>query len=78
MDLEGIILSEMGQTEKDKNHMIPLICGIRKTKQMNEHTNKSRIRPINIEKKLMVAGGKMGERQWEIQASSYKMSKSRG
>ena len=28
MDLEIIILSEVSQTEKDKYHMIPLICGI--------------------------------------------------
>ena len=28
MDLEMIILSEVSQTEKDKYHMILLICGI--------------------------------------------------
>ena len=28
MDLEIIILSEVGQKEKDKYHMISLICGI--------------------------------------------------
>ena len=28
MDLEIIILSEVSQTEKDKYHMITLICGI--------------------------------------------------
>ena len=28
MELEIIILSEVGQTEKDKYHMIWLICGI--------------------------------------------------
>ena len=28
MDLETIILSEVNQTEKDKYHMILLICGI--------------------------------------------------
>ena len=28
MDLEGIILSEISQLEKDKYHMISLICGI--------------------------------------------------
>ena len=27
-DLEIIIVSEVSQTEKDKHHMIPLICGI--------------------------------------------------
>ena len=28
MDPEGIMLSELCQTEKDKYHMISLICGI--------------------------------------------------
>ena len=28
MDLEIVILSEVNQTEKDKYHMISLICGI--------------------------------------------------
>ena len=28
MDLEGIMLSKISQTEKDKHHMISLICGI--------------------------------------------------
>ena len=28
MDLEGIILSEISQAEKDKYCMIPLTCGI--------------------------------------------------
>ena len=28
MDLEGIMLSEISQTEKDKYGMISLICGI--------------------------------------------------
>ena len=28
MDLDMIILSEVSQTEKDKYHMISLICGI--------------------------------------------------
>ena len=28
MDLEKVILSEVNQTEKDKYHMILLICGI--------------------------------------------------
>ena len=30
MDLETVILSEVSQTEKDKYHMISLICGILK------------------------------------------------
>ena len=36
IDLESIILSEVSQTEKDKYHMISLICGIfKKMIQMN-------------------------------------------
>ena len=30
MDLEIIILSEVSQTEKEKYHVISLICGIKK------------------------------------------------
>ena len=37
MDLEGIMLNEISQTEKDKYHMISLICGIQKISQMNKH-----------------------------------------
>ena len=37
MDLEGIMLSEISQIEKDKYHMISLLCGILKTKQINKH-----------------------------------------
>ena len=35
MDLEIIILSRVSQTEKDKYHMISLICGIKNMIQMN-------------------------------------------
>ena len=35
MDLEIIILSEISQKEKDKYHMISLICGILKKIKMN-------------------------------------------
>ena len=33
MDLEGIMLSEVSQMEKEKYHMILLLCGIQKNKQ---------------------------------------------
>ena len=40
MDLEGIMLGEISQTEKDKYHMISLICEIKKRRvQMNLSTN---------------------------------------
>ena len=32
MNLEMIILSAVSQTEKDKHHMISVICGIKKKK----------------------------------------------
>ena len=32
MDLEGIMLSEINQSEKDKYHMISLIHGLERTK----------------------------------------------
>ena len=38
MDLEIIILSEISQKEKDKQHMISLICGIQNMTQMNLST----------------------------------------
>ena len=36
MDLDIIILSEVSQTEKDKCHMIALICGILLKNDTNE------------------------------------------
>ena len=35
MQLEIVILSEVSQKEKDKYHMIPLICGIQNMTQIN-------------------------------------------
>ena len=37
MDIEGIMLSEISQTEKEKYCTFSLICGILKTKQMNKY-----------------------------------------
>jgi len=62
MVLEGIILSETNQTEKDKDHMTSFVCGNLKTNELK----KSRIRPINTENKLKVARGK-GIRKWAKQ-----------
>ena len=82
MDLEGIMLSEISQSDTDKHHMISLICGIEKAKQTSKQT-KSKIRPRHTENKLMRARGKwdggMGEMDEEdsgTQASSYQMTKS--
>ena len=35
MDLEGIILNEINHTEKDKFHVITLLCGIEKNELMD-------------------------------------------
>ena len=40
MDLEGIMLSEISQTEKDKYCMVSLICGIWKIQQASEYNKK--------------------------------------
>ena len=45
MDLEIFILSEVSQTEKDKYHMISLICGILKKNDANEHIYKTETEP---------------------------------
>ena len=42
MDLEIVILSEVSQTQKDKYHMISLICGIKK-KGTNELIYKTEV-----------------------------------
>ena len=40
INLEGIILSEISQTEKDKYCMVSLICGIWKIQQASEYNKK--------------------------------------
>ena len=57
IDLEIIVLSEVSQTEKDKYHMISLICGISNI-QMNLFTNRNRL--TDIENKLRVTEGEGG------------------
>ena len=42
IDLEGIMLSEISHTEKDKHHMISLICGIKKQKMNKQNKTKTR------------------------------------
>lgn len=37
MNLEMIILSAVSQTEKDKYHIISVICGIKKKKKKTEN-----------------------------------------
>lgn len=51
MDFEGVMLTEINQTEKDKDCMISLICGILKN---NNNNNKL----LDTENKLVVARGR--------------------
>ena len=74
MELEIIILCEVSQTEKDKYHIILLICGILKKKRYNWTYLQSRNRPIDIEIKLMVTKGWRG-RQREIRKLHITMYK---
>ena len=60
MDLEIIILSEVGETEKDKYHMISLYVDSKKRYKRTYLQNRNRL--TDIENKLMVTKGK---RWWE-------------
>lgn len=42
MELEGIMLSEIRQSEKDKYHMTSLIWGLYATEQMNTREGKQK------------------------------------
>lgn len=56
MDLENIPLSAISQTEKEKYHVISLLCGILKANQ--------KTKLLDTENRLMVPGGRgceMGE-----------------
>lgn len=55
MDLEGIMLSVISQTENDKYCMFSLICGLWNIKQMNEH-NKTE-KDTDTETQLVVTHG---------------------
>lgn len=55
MALEGILLSEISQTEKDKCHLISLIW--------DSKTKESKTKLTDTENRLMVARGKYG--RWE-------------
>ena len=59
MDLEIIILSEVNQKEKDKYHMISLMCGIKIWHEWTYLRNRNRL--TDIENRLVVAKEEMGE-----------------
>ena len=58
MELESIMLTEVSQVVKDKCHMISPISGTQSTKQTSEQNI---IRGIEIQKKLIVTRGVLGE-----------------
>lgn len=66
-DLEGKILNEMRQSEKDKHprhHVVLLICGIRNRanrKQTNKNRIKQKTRLLSTENKWVVARWEVGE-----------------
>ena len=60
IDLEGMMLSEISQIEKDKYCLISLICGSLKTKQMNKYNKTSSEIQIHRTNKWLPEG-----RGWE-------------
>ena len=48
MDLEGIMLTEISQTEKYKYYMISLICGIQKIQQTSEYYGRRQWHPTPV------------------------------
>ena len=69
-----LILSELGQKEKDKYCMITFICGIKNMAQMNL-LNRFRKRLTDMENRLVVAKGegKGSEMDGEFGVSSCKL-----
>ena len=83
MDLEGILLNEISQIEREKYYMILLICGILKKKR----TKKNHRYSVNIHHshRLVVAKGegavevgKTSEGGQKVQISNSKKNKFRG
>ena len=68
---EIIIPSEISQKEKDKYHMISLICGILNMAQMNLSTKQD----TDIENRLVVAMGREGVegKDWEFGINKCKL-----
>ena len=61
MDLEMIILTEVSQTEKDKYHMLSLICGIENMTQMNLSTKQKQTHRRREQTCGCQGGGVVGE-----------------
>ena len=60
VDLEMIILSEIGQTEKDKYYMILFICALCKKKDTNELISKTERDSQTQKTNLPLPKGKQG------------------
>ena len=72
MQLEIIILSEVSQKEKDKYHMISLICGIYNMAQMNLST-KQKLTYRHREQTCGYQGGGGRGKDWEFGVSRCKL-----
>ena len=57
MNLEGIMLSEVSQTEKHKYHTISFICGIQKIQKQNQTKPLTKLTEKEI--RFAVTGGKV-------------------
>ena len=77
MDLEGTMLSERNQTEKDKYCMISLICGIQKQNQNKTKLIEKEIGLVITRNRGQGDGG-MEEGGQNMQTSSYKINKYQG
>ena len=75
MELEGIMLSEISQTEKDKHYMTSLTCEEEQKQNKNQDQT-----PRKRDQTLITIGGGYGEGELEeggqnVQTSSYKINK---
>ena len=73
LELNGIMLSEISQTEKGDYHMISLICGIYKTNKQKPLKYREQIGGCQ---RWRVKSEQNGWRGQKIQTSSYKINRS--
>ena len=72
MQAEIIILNEVSQ--KDKYHIISLLCGISYMAQMNLSIEQKQTNRLTyLENRLVVAKGEEREMDWEFGVSGYKL-----
>ena len=71
LGLEGIMLSEISQTQKGKYYTISVICGSKNT--INQWIKKKKSRLTNIENKLLVTSGerKVGRGNIEVKVKVF-------